>query len=342
MSIYIKILSKSDDKDVINLLDEISASEGIGLAYHYPFYRDALEHIGIGTPLYLGAFKQNALVALLPGFIKSSVSGTVYNSLPFFGPNAGVQCLPVDNDCHAPLFSFLEDHLKNIPDMLSAAIYTPFLINNDTYYETLNADLVIDKFTHYIDFDNHTVPGVRRRDINTAHKRDVTMVDNPPQQTTAAIFDIYKQNCRDYGIELKPWKLFEYFQANNESDNLLITAAIHDERVIAGLVTLYSKGVASYYIPCQLHETRSLQPVPCLIDHHMQKVKKAGVRYWNWESSPGLDSGVAFFKKKWGSEEGQYKIHIKLYQPRTVFSKLGVKSIQTQFPHFFVYPFNLL
>jgi len=339
---HVKLLDASDDSQLIDFLDRLSAETGIGLAYHSPFYRDALVRVGVGSPLYAGAFRDDTLIGVLPGFIKTTDNGTVYNSLPFFGPNAGVQCLPENNDCHAPLFSFLMEHLRSEYDMLSAAVYSPFLADTDEHYTQLQADIVVDKFTHYIDMENHTLPGVRRRDINTARKRDVTIIDNPSRDELTEVFEIYKTNCTDYGIELKPWPLFEYFLENYDSDNLLVSAAVHDGTIIAGLITLYSKGVASYYIPCQKHETRSLQPVPFLIDHHMDKVKEAGVRYWNWESSPGLDSGVAFFKKKWNSIEGNYKIHVIPFRPQSDFSKLGVETIQRDYPWFFVYPFDKL
>jgi len=342
MTINIEILASPDNSRLNAFLDRVSACNGAALAYHYPFYRDALQYIGVGDPLYLGAVKNGELIGVLPGFIKKAQSGTVYNSLPFFGPNGGVQCLEADNDCHAPLFSFLMEHLRSEHDILSAAIYSPFLSGTEKYYDELQAPVVVEKFTHFIDMENHTLPGVRRRDINTARKRDVTIIDDLSPKEMATFFNIYKTNCEDYGIDMKPWPLFEYFLKHNTSEQLLVSAAMYEGEMIAGLITLYSKGVASYYIPCQKHETRSLQPIPFLIDHHMDKVRTAGVRYWNWESSPSLDSGVAFFKKKWGSMEGAYKIHVMPFQPESTFAELGVEVIQRNYPWFFVYPFNKL
>jgi hypothetical protein len=340
MSISIQILTASDDAKLIAFLDQTSVGKGTVLAYHYPFFRDALTNTGVGDPLYLGALKDNKLIGVLPGFIKTSEDGTVYNSLPFFGPNGGVQCQEANNDCHVPLFSFLMDYLDTNFDMLSAAIYSPFMPGTEQYYESLQAPIVVDKFTHFIDMENHTLPGVRRRDINTARKRNVTILDNLSHDDMEKLFEIYKTNCNDYGIDLKPWSLFEYFLENQNSERLLISAAEYEGEMIAGLITLYSKDVASYYIPCQKHENRSLQPVPFLIDHHMAKTRATGVRFWNWESSPSMDSGVAAFKKRWGSLDGTYKVHVIPFKPDSVFAEFGTEKIQQNYPWFFVYPFN--
>ncbi len=103
---HVRLLDDSDDSQLIDFLDRLSAETGIGLAYHSPFYRDALVRVGVGSPLYAGAFRDDTLIGVLPGFIKTTDNGTVYNSLPFFGPNAGVSVSRRTMTATPPCFPF--------------------------------------------------------------------------------------------------------------------------------------------------------------------------------------------------------------------------------------------
>ena len=66
------IFDYSNDKDVIAFLNKLALINESVLGYHYPFYKNILESIGIGEPLYAGLIDEtDTICAILPGFIKT-------------------------------------------------------------------------------------------------------------------------------------------------------------------------------------------------------------------------------------------------------------------------------
>ena len=117
---------------------------------------------------------------------------------------------------------------------------------------------------------------------------------------------------------------------------------MHDEEMIGGLLIVRSPTTASYYVPCTLPQARTLQPGSVLVDRAVEEMRAAGVRTWNWESSPSRDSGVYRYKKKWNSNEAAYRIYIWCSGGLEPLQEVGQERLATEFPHFFVYPFDRL
>ncbi|HEY7120309.1 MAG TPA: hypothetical protein VH475_27220 [Tepidisphaeraceae bacterium] len=90
----IQSLTPGHDRELTRFLEQLGAVQPCVLGYHYPFFRDMLADLGLGRPLYFGAWSAEELVGILPGFIRAGATGAAYCSLPFFGPNAGVICAP--------------------------------------------------------------------------------------------------------------------------------------------------------------------------------------------------------------------------------------------------------
>ena len=342
------ILTSQKDKEINDFHNDSGRNNPTFLGYHYPNYRDMLEKIGIGEPLYIGMQdQQEKLVALLSGFIKTQKEGTVYSSLPFFGPNAGVISKfenPENDKIHKNILSFLLKHLNQY-HMISASIYSNFFDNTDTNFlqEYMQETIVIDKFTNYLPLQNFQLSSSLEYDIRKALKSGVKIRNASDDNDVDAIFEIYIKNCTDYGIPPKPKEcLKELVKQGGYLETTKTYIAEYENKIIGALIMIYSPSTASYYLPCSLHEFRSYQPSTLLINHAIQESIKKGILVWNWESSPSKDSGVYKFKKKWGSLDGSYKIFVKAYKPNSFFKQLGKVEIDRLYPNFFVFPFNLL
>jgi hypothetical protein len=342
------ILTNKNDKEVTEFLDEIGSENPSILGYHYPNYRDMLEKIGVGKPLYIGLRNQKEkLVALLPGFIKTQTIGTVYSSLPFFGPNAGVLTMfgnAEKDESHEILISFLSKQLENY-EMISASFYSNFLDNTDInlLQQYLPEHIVIDKFTNYFPLENFQLSSRLEYDVRKAVKSGVKIRKASGDCDVNDIFDIYIKNCEDYGIPPKPKDcLKELIKQGEYLETTKTYVAEYDNKMVGALIMIYSPQTASYYLPCSIHEFRSFQITTLLINHAIQESIKKGIHVWNWESSPSKDSGVYKFKKKWGALDGSYKIFVKVYKPNIFFKQLGQAEISRLYPYFFVFPFNLL
>jgi hypothetical protein len=314
------------------------------LAYHYSFYIDILSSNNIGEQYIVGFYNDDILRAVLPGFIKKSDLGVVYSSMPFFGPNASIICDPdYDNyEIYELVFLFLIKNLSKIPNILSASFYTPFLSDKFEWYEKIiKPEYTIEKRTQYLDIQMTEWSSKIKYDLRKAEKQGLTVSTKVSQSSLDAIYEIYIQNCVDYAIPPKPRKIInELAKQSCEGDNVEFYFALHENKIIGGLIVVYSESTLSYYLPCSLDNYRTFQPITFLIDKAFENSKRRGLEYWNWEASPESSSGVYQFKKKWGSLESEYKIYIKLFQDSSVFSKLGEEKIRKSFPYFYVFPFN--
>jgi len=342
----IEILDRSNDQDYSSMLDELGARGSQVLAYHYPFYRDILTSIGVGTPLYLGAYHDSRLVGVLPGFLKTSEIGTCFCSMPFFGPNAGVICREDDQSerVHSSLLNFLLSYMQDLKSPLSVSIYTPFLFREFDYYRnSLKAAVEVDKTTQYLSVGKFQPDKKLRYDLRKAEKAGVVISRAESMDDAEKLYSVYYQNCLDYRIPPKPRDVvLELVSAGCSSRHVSTFIARHDREIVAGLIVLWAAKTASYYLPCVREDARTLQVLSLLVSHGLREAADRGITYWNWEASPSADSGVYKFKRKWGSEQGYYKIFVKVFKENVALKNLGKKLILDQFPYFYVYPFSEL
>jgi hypothetical protein len=180
-------------------------------------------------------------------------------------------------------------------------------------------------------------------DLRKAERLGVSIEEKITDARVDELYEIYEQNCLDYGIPIKPRLFIEYLKnASLESNHTEFYFAYSGDVMIGGLIVLYSDSTLSYYLPCSKDSARTLQPVTVLIDYAFIKAKSRGIQYWNWESSPDTESGVYKFKKKWGSKSSEYKVYSKPLRELDFFRKLGKERISQHFPFYFVIPFHEL
>jgi hypothetical protein len=345
MSLTVRLLSSVEDAELSSFLDQTARENESVLGYHYPFYRDMLQQIEIGKPLYFGCWKNGNMVGCLPGFVKESDSGSAFSSLPFFGPNAGVitdHHTDENNKIHAALLKY-SDAYNRENNIVSASYYTPFNYPElkEYYKEFLPGCMEVEKFTTFIDLKGYELTPALAYDIRKAVKSGVTVDSKIDQDTIEAVYNIYRKNCEDYGIPLKPFATIRYLMLEGtNSANTKTYVARHNDEIIGGLIMIFSPKTASYYLPCSKHEFRSLQPTSFLINHAIKECQERGICYWNWESSPSKESGVYKFKKKWSSQDSTYSVFIKLYKDEDFFINLGKEKITGNWPHFFIFPFS--
>jgi hypothetical protein len=344
MNLEIVELAAEHDAELSEFLDRLSAASPSVLGYHYPAYRDMLADAGVGTPVYLAARRQGELTAVLPAFMRRAPEGTVFSSLPFFGPNAGVLCGegPQRDAAHAALLDALLDKARQ-SGAVSCSVYTPFLGDAFEAYERMQPDAVVEKFTQYAVIGGDGWNADLRYDLRRAGRLGVTVSADASPERLDALYEIYRQNCADRNIPLKPRACIERLTRPEAlGKHAMLYFALHEDKVIGGLLNVCSPATVSYYVPCAADEARTLQPITVLIDRAFQDARAAGRRVWNWESSPSRDCGVYRFKEKWNSRESLYRIYVWCPRGTGPLAELGRERIAAAFPFFFVYPFDRL
>jgi len=338
-------IDESWDATLTAFLDQAGQHSPAALAYHYPFYREALREEGMGAPYNLLMLENGIVYAYLPGFLKQTPLGAVYNSMPYFGANGGVIAFvpPDRDDPTEAVLEGLEAHLSCEPDLLTSVIHTPVTGPHATYRAAWPDAVVMDRFTQLLDLDGLEWPAKVRYDLRRSEKLGVTVDETLSPERLSEFYRIYAANCEDAGIAVKSFSMIERLCTRGRDEgHVHIAFALHNERLIGGLMTLMGGATASYYIPCSLPEARSLQPGMVLADHAIQVARNRAMKWWNWEASPGRDSGVYAFKHRWGSREAEYLTLARARQPEQRLREIGADALRAAFPCMFVYPFSRL
>jgi hypothetical protein len=345
--VCIERLSSQSEREYIHFLHNVGARSAAALAYHHPSYlRTLCQVLGCeDRTLILRDAHTGNIIAALPGLLKRSDAGAVYNSLPFFGPNAGV--MSTDPSYDAVAHQQLLNHALEIASReaaWSAVFYTPLFFNDFALYDQNvgSAAVVVEKFTQWLHLpDSPNWSAKLKYDLRKADASGVRVVKDVSSQQLGDLWWIYLENCRDYGIPAKPRQFLDTLIAGVSTIYSTYVATV-GEQVVAGLIVLWGPRTVSYFLPCTRHDFRSLQPSTALIDAAIRDAIQRGVDTWNWESSPSRESGVYQFKKKWGSVEQNYRIYVVPFRDERDFVKLGRERIVENFPYFFAYPFDRL
>ncbi len=342
----IEILDDSYDAECTAFLDGLGKTNPSVLGYHYPMYRDMLRHIGVGTPLYFGAWMGSQLVGLLPGFVRRAAPGLAYCSLPYFGPNAGVDCADDGHsaEIHSALLTAALDYMSGQPDPLTASFYTPFMFDSyENYAAAMPQAEIVPKITLYLDLHNPTWESKIRYDLNKAKKLGLSVSTELSPEGIETLYEIYRENCADHGIPLKPMPAIEFLLTKGiESGRVGGYLAFEGDTIIGGLIIIWGPSTVSYYLPCATARGRWAQVNTLLIDWAIKEAGRRGVRFWNWESSPSIDSGVYKFKSKWGSIERDYRVYVRMFTSIENLRAIGTAGLSAHYPFFYIYPFEFL
>ncbi len=113
-----------------------------------------------------------------------------------------------------------------------------------------------------------------------------------------AYYRIYEDSLRRWGDSATTrygWELFkEIAQRDSEFINLYL--GTHGDRIIAGVLALYSKNHAVYWHGAVLHDCLSLRPVNLIIHNAISEAKARGCGWFDFNPSGNLE-GVANFKR---------------------------------------------
>ena len=351
-------LTPDHDEEYARFLDDVSARPGGAgvLGYHTPEYRRML--LGALQPgtedvSFLARDRRDGrIVAALPGMLKTAGGLACYNSLPFFGPNVGILMADADpSSCRAvaELLTTAAIQAAASAGAVTAVFYSGFRpaggpVENPAFdawpvvripRATLFQKLPLSGEPDW--------PSTRRYDVRKAIQCGVT--------TKAGVLDdaefdrfwgMYGDNCRERDIPAKPKAALKELCRPENAHRVRTYLAFRHEKIVAGLMMMWSKSTASYYLPCVDPEFTSSQPQPLLIDVACRDAIQSGLQYWNWESSPNPESGVYKFKRKWGATELGYEIVVVPFVEGRALSEIGRERLAQLFPFYFVYPYDRL
>ena len=297
---------------------------------------------------YFTVMDKSGPIAIFPSFLRKTEYGNVLNSLPFFGPNAGLLHSYNNEQEICELFEFFFSEIESFckrMNCISVSIYEPLFSTDAQYYiKYFKPDFVTRKFTQVTDIQvNTTWNDVLRRNIRKAEKKNIIIKQSDKLEDWNQYYKIYVDGCINRGIPIKEKTFFDgVWNSNLFKENCAVVRyAYLDNEIIGGLLVFLGNNVLSYYAPAVKEEFKSYQPLALLIHKLINELASRSYKFWNWESSPGIDSGVYKYKKKWNSIVCNYNIYSKIFLPKEYFKKIknSVEAIES-FKYYYLFPFD--
>jgi len=131
----------------------------------------------------------------------------------------------------------------------------------------------------------------------------VRVADNADQW--GEFFEVYQDSLRRWGqatICRYKWSLFNEMIRRNSPHVKLWLAMGEGTKVIAGAILLYAKEHVVYWLGAALYSSFPLRPVNLLFSHAIQDACAQGYRWFDFNSSAGIE-GVRRFKLGFGAKE---------------------------------------
>jgi len=348
-------LNPEHDDELVAFLDDLGGRLGGErvLGYHYPENRRMLlASLPTATEACYLAARSPAgqLLGVLPGLIGRSGDLCCYNSLPFFGPNVGVLADLEDTSAYQRMADLLVGaavETARSMGAVTACFYSSFNPAGANiplpHFESFGDPVQIERFTQYVALSESSLRWTAnvRNHLRKATRSGLRVATGFDSVNVDELYAVYERNCLDRGVPVKPASCIHYL-ARHGGNRLAAYSAYLDDEFVAALLVFLGPRTASYYLPCCKDKYRSLQANSLLIDTACRELHQRGIRYWNWEGSPGRESAVYHFKNKWGSSESPYQISAVLLGDLELLRHVGPAQLSARLPFFFVYPFDRL
>lgn len=316
---------------------------------HTLAYRKTLIDAGAGDPRYLCAWEQQELRAVLPGFVKSSALGRVYNSLPLVQSPGGIVFA---GDATADERLTLTRAL--VRALAEAAREETFDVCTfvATPYEPLPEELaeVEAELPHRYRMSRTTRVLELRAPLRLSHAarealRKATAAE--PQQHHARteaeahlVYDLYAGNMHRLGVVPRPWAFYQsLFRHAGPGGARFVWAEVAGQPTCA-FVLLCHGDVVDYHSVGNTAMGRQLQIATWLCVQEISAARERGQLFWNWGVSP--TPAVAAWKAHFGGAERSYDV-LGFAGPRTgAWRRLAPQALSAAFPDHFVLPYDWL
>lgn len=363
MELHIDVLDPASEADYEAFLHALPTS----MLFQSVRYRNMLRAVlpGAEDRYFLAregaAGSQGRIVGALPTFVlRHPTSGTLINSLPFFGSNGGVLSLP--SEPRLPIAKALLEAVKAFAKAENAASTTivshPLDSEEDlsVYRDELTVtaeDERIGQITPLPSVDPFDLTAAEtklfalyhqktRNVIRKAQSSDFAVTHENSDEAMRELYAIHEENMTQIGGVVKPYSFFQIIQKTYRyDDDYRVYIARKDGRVAAALLVFYYNRIAEYFTPVTRAEFRILQPQSLLCLRGMQEAMRRGCTHWNWGGTGLAQTGVYEFKRKWGTEDHRYRYFIAEREDLPL-RKLSRADLLSSFPNFFAIPFNVL
>ena len=296
------------------------------------------------------------IVGVMPTFVMPGTSGSLVNSLPFYGSHGGL----VLDDAHAEVARGLllqafqqlcEDHdaitgtvVLNPLDESASAIREEFV----HHFE----DVRTGQLTPLGSCINAEDPeaavmnllhGKTRNALRKGLKCEFEARKDHQEDAMASLHELHQANMESIGGQAKPLAFFELVESTFQyGQDYEVYRAERNGKVAAAMLVFYFNQTVEYFTPAIREEDRSDQPLSVLILQAMIDAAERRMQWWNWGGTWASQEGVHRFKSRWGAVDREYHYLIHSRVSRDELLAMHEAGTFAEYPYFYAFPYSIL
>lgn len=317
-----------------------------GLVFASSAYLSLLEHhLHPAQPRHLAAYRDGALVGVLPSFSKRSPVGCVNNSSPFYGSHGGVYTTLEGEARERCVRALLEAWVAQCAeDGCDVANVVEPLDNRDAplYAATLQPWRTDERIGQVLE---GIVPAPDEM-LARYHQKTRNMVRKAQRQgftlrEEAGALDflasVHAENLTAIGGRPKPARFFRALPDHMGDGWTVYTASLDGERV-AALLVLWFGDCGEYYTPATRAEFRAGQPMTLLVHHAIAASAARGCRRFNFGGTWKSQAGVYRFKARFGARDVPYRYYVTRRRAESPLFAVDSASWPAALDGFYLFP----
>jgi hypothetical protein len=319
------------------------------LLYHTRKYLEMLREVTGDVLCVLLAWEGGELVGVLPTLVSPDRgSGSVLNSLPFFGSHGGILASQAHSEeVFRGLLSHLDQIIHDHKCVAATFVLTPFERNLPLYrtiWKPTCEDSRIGQIVMLPTSASHLMSQFsvkRRNNVRRSMKAGAEVIANSDPEGVRWLRQMHETGIRSKGGITKPASFFAWCQREAQvSDFCTFRFVTVGDRLAAGAILFQFREYVEYYLSAIDPDFSKFNPLVLLIHRAMCDGIEAGKRYFSFGGTWTTQVGLYRFKNQFGAQDFPYQYLVKIYNPSILsMSKTGIVEA---FPFFYVVPFSQL
>jgi len=313
--------------------------------YHTLIWRDVLRDVLGDEPVYLVLRSGGSLTAALPGFIRRSSEGGVYNSLPWHGSFGGVVLVPgADRAAAATQLVTAARELAADEGCMAGTIFaSPRAESASACERAWRTEFTRETVAQITLLDRplHPSPSVRNH-VRKAERAGLEIEDCMRIEELPELWDLHAGRSRPSPGSPKQLSYFVSLYGRAVGAGAArFMGARRDGRLVAAIVLVVKDGSIALADTVLDRDARRLQAPSLLIHMAIDWAVDAGCSWLLWgTATPG--SGVYEFRRAWGTRDIVCPCWTTMLTPMERLQEMGRGALERSFPGYYVAPFDAI
>jgi hypothetical protein len=323
------------------------------------WWADVVAPLGPDEPILLLASVDGLDVGGLPLYVFEGEAGPIVTSVPQAGPMGGVFLRPglAPDAREEACCALLQRAIRLAEERRALAltlITNPFEEDGGAYDRHLRPDLVLENFTQWVAI-GEAVAGdriilrdySRRSNLSRNVRKARARGFRAGLSSSSADFDkwyaVHRERHQQLGAApLREELLRGLLGVLGPRGKAFLVLVKDGDRVVSGCLNVQHRAVVDAFM-LSLDADYAEAGVNFLVTEEcLLESARRGARAYNWQSSPGRQSGVYAYKAQWGSREARYRFVTRLFAPPARLEALGAERLRTAYAGHYLVPFAAL